>query len=57
MAYLRLLIIEYCDARPCTRRATVQLLNRYNGNNGHFCAACGKKALRRLEAEEQKNNR
>jgi rRNA maturation endonuclease Nob1 len=33
----------------CNRPATVELLNNYNAPAGHFCRACGKRALAAME--------
>jgi uncharacterized Zn finger protein len=49
MAYLKEIEIK-CR---CGKRATVELMNRFNASYGHYCAKCGKVALKALEGYEQ----
>lgn len=43
-AHLRPLI-EACNSRSCTKRATVELYSTFNEPMGRYCASHGKQAL------------
>jgi hypothetical protein len=46
MAYLRKLTPHKCEYSSfCGKRATVQLVDRWNGTRGYFCTPHGKKKL------------
>jgi hypothetical protein len=49
MAYLRDLLTKCAS---CSRRATVELIDRWNGSRGSYCSACGKRALKRQTENE-----
>ena len=51
MAYLRAVNLT-CYLPGCTRRATVELVNRFNASLGVYCAAHGKLRLRELQLLE-----
>lgn len=52
MAYLRE-ITEPCKEPGCVSRATVELLDRWNGALGTYCRPHGKKALARQAERER----
>lgn len=49
MAYLRSIVSKCND---CPKKATVVLVDRWNGTHGEYCAKCGAKALKRQQANE-----
>lgn len=49
MAYLRSIERE---CLTCRKRATVELVNRFNESMGHYCKPCGQRAEKRLQASE-----
>jgi hypothetical protein len=48
MAYLKPIIRRLCR---CGKIATVELVNRFNGHVGYYCAQHGRAELRRLDSE------
>jgi len=40
----------------CPRRATKEVIDRWNGSCGKFCTACAKVKLKQLQAYEQRKD-
>ena len=54
MAYMRKIWPRRCVV--CKRRATVELVNRYNSPVADYCASHGNKALKSFQEQERRSD-
>lgn len=53
MAYLRELARHACAEAACSKKAEVELMNRYNALVGRYCRAHGTRKLADMQRSEQ----